>query len=81
MLKFEYFSLLQHEVVSLASLALVWQDNRNGNYDIYMYNISTLKETEITAETCVLLDFRAFFVLLIFSYKFVKSIFFRNHFL
>jgi len=27
---------------------IVWQDNRNGNYDIYMYNLSTNMETQIT---------------------------------
>lgn len=28
---------------------IVWQDFRNGNYDIYMYDLSTSKETRITA--------------------------------
>jgi beta propeller repeat protein len=27
---------------------IVWQDNRSGNWDIYMYNISTKKEIQIT---------------------------------
>ena len=27
---------------------IVWQDNRSGNWDIYMYNLSTKKETQIT---------------------------------
>ncbi|WP_292391358.1 PKD domain-containing protein [Methanosarcina sp. UBA5] len=27
---------------------IVWQDNRNGNDDIYMYDLSTKKETQIT---------------------------------
>jgi len=27
---------------------IVWDDNRNGNWDIYMYDLSTLKETQIT---------------------------------
>ncbi|AKB36473.1 cell surface protein [Methanosarcina siciliae C2J] len=28
---------------------IVWQDFRNGNYDIYMYDLSTSRETRITA--------------------------------
>lgn len=28
---------------------IVWQDLRNGNYDIYMYDLSTSRETRITA--------------------------------
>ncbi|AKJ39376.1 PKD domain-containing protein [Methanosarcina barkeri] len=27
---------------------IVWYDNRNGNWDIYMYDLSTKKETQIT---------------------------------
>jgi len=27
---------------------IVWQDNRSGNWDIYMYDLSTKKETQIT---------------------------------
>src|SRR5574344_1792401 len=27
---------------------IVWQDDRNGNYDIYMYDISTKKEIHTT---------------------------------
>ncbi|HWQ50028.1 MAG TPA: hypothetical protein VN414_14010 [Methanosarcina sp.] len=27
---------------------IVWQDNRSGNYDIYMYDLSTYTETQIT---------------------------------
>ncbi|MBI5663868.1 MAG: thrombospondin type 3 repeat-containing protein [Nitrospirae bacterium] len=30
---------------------MVWQDNRNGNDDIYMYDISTGLETRITSDT------------------------------
>lgn len=29
---------------------IVWQDKRNGNWDIYMYDLSTKKETQITNE-------------------------------
>jgi len=30
---------------------IVWQDDRNGNRDIYMYDLSTKKETQITTNT------------------------------
>ena len=29
----------------------MWQDDRNGNWDIYMYDLSTKKETRITTNT------------------------------
>jgi PGF-pre-PGF domain-containing protein len=29
---------------------IIWMDKRNGNYDIYMYNISTSNETQITSD-------------------------------
>jgi beta propeller repeat protein len=34
---------------SISGNIIVWQDNRNGNWDIYMYNLATRKETRITA--------------------------------
>lgn len=30
---------------------IVWEDNRNGNWDIYMYDLSTNKETKITTNS------------------------------
>jgi beta propeller repeat protein len=30
---------------------IVWQDNRNGDWDIYMYDLSTQKETQITTNS------------------------------
>jgi len=30
---------------------IVWMDDRNGNWDIYMYNLSTRKETQITTSS------------------------------
>jgi beta propeller repeat protein len=29
---------------------IVWQDNRNGNPDIYLYNVTTASETRITTD-------------------------------
>lgn len=29
---------------------IVWEDDRNGNWDIYMYDLSTHKETQITTD-------------------------------
>ena len=33
---------------SISGHRVVWQDNRNGNWDIYMYDLSTHTETQIT---------------------------------
>lgn len=52
------FTLIETQITSVKSDQIVptiygdrivWQDNRNGNWDIYMYNLSSSTETSITA--------------------------------
>ena len=42
-----------YEVITIYGDRIVWQDNRNGNFDIYMYNLSTSKETQITTNESI----------------------------
>ena len=39
------------EKPSISGDYIVWQDNRNGNWDIYLYKRSTGKETRLTTDT------------------------------
>lgn len=41
-------NLSWQEDPSIYGNRIVWADNRNGNYDIYMYDLSTSKEIQIT---------------------------------
>ncbi|WP_440955352.1 hypothetical protein ACSAZK_17830 [Methanosarcina sp. Mfa9] len=40
---------------------IVWTDDRNGNYDIYMYNLSTSEETRITTNDVFPEDYSAIY--------------------